>query len=172
MTEEAPDFGAPFIAWRAWKVIRPNGVFSLRSIVQHTHWPRREALTASCLRSRPLFSRLRQRPPHSAPHADCDCGVYATSLEGVEDYVRDASGRVACVIGQVALWGVVIECERGLRASTAYPHRIYVPRDAGKPWSTGWKEVALDLAEYGVPVEPLEASVGEATSVLTGRELA
>ena len=171
MIEQAPDFAAPFIAWRAWKVIRPNGAFALRSIVQQTHWPRREALVAGCLRSRPLISRLRQKPPHAAPEADCDCGVYATSLEGIEDYVRDASGRVACVIGKVALWGVVIECERGLRASTAYPHRIYVPRDAGRPWHAEWEEVAVDLHAYGVPVEPLEASVGEATAVLAEREL-
>ena len=69
----------------------------------------------------------------------------------------------------MALWGTVIECERGFRASHAYPARIYVPADAGDPWRIGWEEVAFDLCRYGVPVEPLDARAADATQLLADR---
>jgi hypothetical protein len=61
---------------------------------------------------------------------------------------------VARVIGLVSLWGRVLACPRGWRAEVAYPQRIYVPIHAMKV--RAWKraeEVALSLADYGVPVE-------------------
>src|SRR5262249_61225355 len=72
-------------------------------------------------------------------------------------------------LGRVALWGTVIECQRGFRASYAYPVRIYVPADAGDPWHITWEEVAFGLARYGVPVEPLAARASEATDHLAER---
>jgi hypothetical protein len=131
---EAPDFIEPFEVWRAWKVVRRNGVYSLGSIVRGTLWPAREAL-----------ARIGQ-------------------------YVAEPPCRgVARVLGRVALWGTVIECERGFRASHAYPARIYVPADAGDPWRIGWEEVAFGLARYGVPIEPLAARASEATHHLAER---
>jgi hypothetical protein len=38
-------------------------------------------------------------------------------------------GRVA---GRVRLWGTVVECERGWRASHAYPSRLLVALDDGR----------------------------------------
>jgi hypothetical protein len=76
------------------------------------------------------------------------------------------------VLGHVALWGTVIECERGLRASHAYPIRIYVPADAGEPWRVSWEEVAFGLWHYGVPIEPLGARAAEATTHLAARQAA
>jgi hypothetical protein len=79
---------------------------------------------------------------------------------------------VARVLGQVALWGTVVECERGFRASRAYPVRIYVPADTGATGSVDWEDVSFDLARYGVPVELLASSPSEAPDVLAARQAA
>lgn len=79
---------------------------------------------------------------------------------------------VARVLGRVALWGTVIESERGFCASHAYPIRIYLPADVGEPWRTSWEEVALGLWRYGVPIEPLTARATEATVESAQRQAA
>jgi len=62
-------------------------------------------------------------------------------------------------VGRVSLWGLVIECERGWRASCAYPAALYVPTRsvAPRPRLTP-REVAEGLAGYGVPVTVTDAS--------------
>jgi hypothetical protein len=61
------------------------------------------------------------------------------------------------VIGRVSLWGSVVECARGWRASHAYPERIYVPtRSLDRSWTLAAGDVALALTDYGVPVELLD----------------
>ena len=171
---EAPDFVEPFEAWRAWQVVRRDGEYSLRSVVQPTLWPAGQALVAECLAGRGLFPFLRRRRRrHDAPDAECRCGIYAAPLERIGQYVADAPCRgVARVLGRVALWGTVVECERGCRGSHAYPTKIYVPVDAGEPWRIGWDEVALGLCRYGVPVEPLAARAADATRYLADRQAA
>jgi hypothetical protein len=169
---EAPDYVEPFEAWRVWRVVRREDEFALGSIVQRTVWPAGEALAAECLRRRPL-RRLRRRRPHEAPEARCDCGIYAARLECVSEYIADAPCRgIARVLGRVALWGTVVECERGFRASHAYPARIYVPVDAGDPWRISWEEVALGLWRYGVPIEELASRAADATRQLADRQAA
>jgi hypothetical protein len=70
------------------------------------------------------------------------------------------------VVGEVSLWGTVIECEHGYRASLAYPRRIYVPSD-GAHWD--WEKVADDLSAYRVPVEPLPVGCADTTGELLRR---
>ncbi|HEY5659393.1 MAG TPA: hypothetical protein VIR59_01305 [Gaiellaceae bacterium] len=124
------DFIEPFEAWRAWRVIRRGGVYSLGSIVRGTVWTPCEPLTAACLGTH-LLPRLRRRRHHAAPAADCDCGIYGAPLGRIGQYVADEPCRgVARVLGRVALSGTVIECERGFRAAHSYPAQIYVPADA------------------------------------------
>jgi hypothetical protein len=160
---EAPDFIEPFQAWRVWRVVRHDGEYSLGSVVKQTLWPAGEPLAAECLGCRRLFPWPRRKRRHDAPEACCECGIYAAGLERIGQYVAGAPCRgVACVLGQVALWGTVIECERGFRASQAYPTRIYVPADGGDPWRISWEEVALGLCRYQVPVEALAARAPDA----------
>jgi hypothetical protein len=170
---EAPDYAAPLQAWRVWKLVRREGEYMLGSVVQRTLWPPGAALTADCLRGRHLFPRLRRRRAHAAPESDCECGIYAAALDRVGQYLVEAPCRgVSRVLGQVALWGTVIECERGFRASHAYPSRMYIPFDAGNPWRVDWEEVALGLWRYRVPIEPLEVAAAEAPRVLAERPAA
>jgi hypothetical protein len=165
---KAPDFAEPLEAWRVWKVVRRDGVYSLGSVVQRTVWAAGEALVAECLAGGRLARRLRRRKGrHEAPDVGCRCGIYAGELDVVGRYAADTPfSAVSHVLGQVALWGTVVECERGYRASHAYPTRIYVPADAGEQWRIGWDEVALGLCRYGVPVEPVGARAADATRFL------
>jgi hypothetical protein len=64
-------------------------------------------------------------------------------------------------VGRVALWGVVIECERGWRGMYAYPARLYVPtRSPARRPPLSPREVAEGLTGYGVPVTLTDASDG------------
>jgi hypothetical protein len=165
MTYEAPDYVEPFEGWRVWRVVRVDGTFRLGSIVQHTVWPITAELPARCERLR-LFRRRRRR--HEAPQLGCECGIYAAStVAQLRMYLADGLHGLSRVLGQVALWGTVVECERGFRASHAYPTRLFVPDDAGMPWRTSATEIALALCAYGVPVEPLAAPAAQAPDLLS-----
>ena len=52
----------------------------------------------------------------------------------------------------MSLWGDVVECAWGFRASYAYPAQLYVPDRSARSGLTP-EEVALGLTDYGVPVE-------------------
>lgn len=163
--DEAPDFAEAIQAWRAWRVVRRDGRLRLCSVVQRTVWPARAALRAQCLRSPSLLQRIRRRDAHEAPRRLCECGIYGTSAEQVVDYLtqtpRTGAGRV---FGLVSLWDTVIECDRGYRAGSAYPARIYVPSDASNEGEDGWAEIAFGLQHYGVPVETVSAPSREAVA--------
>lgn len=168
MTAVAPDFAEAFAAWRVWRVVRVHEGFVLQSVVQATYWPRCEPFVAECLRPRP-FKWLRRRGEHPPADPGCVCGVYAARFDELGPYLLDdaflGSRRV---VGEVALWGSVVECERGFRASHAYPKRIFVPTDAdGRRGCVD--EVAESLAGYGVAVELLPVRHAEAGIALAGR---
>ena len=56
-------------------------------------------------------------------------------------------------IGRVALWGDVVEGARGWRASRAYPAELWLPQlDIDGHGIADVSTIALDLADYGVPV--------------------
>ena len=172
---EAPDFAEPLEAWRVWRVLRTDGRLSLVSVVHSTPWPVGRELTAECLRSPRLWSRLRHGASHSAPEPLCDCGIYGTTLERAGEYLGidvPPRPRGVRVFGVVSLWGSVVGCERGYRASRAYPTRIYVPADAAGGSALGADDVARDLTRYRVPIELLTSSSGEAMDVLTERRAA
>lgn len=154
--DAAPDYIEPLEAWRVWRVVECDGELWLASVVKRTLWRAGEPLAAECLRRRTLRSWLRRRPRHVAPHCDCECGIYATELTRAGEYLNDsfpeALGRV---FGRVSLWGTVVECERGFRASHAYPLALYVAADAAPGQRATPQTIAAGLARYGVPVEVL-----------------
>jgi hypothetical protein len=168
MTTDAPDYIEPVLGWRVWLVAEAGARPQLSSVVHPTFWPARRELVAECLhRPRERLRPWRRRPSeHAAPAESCTCGIYAAcGHDGLAEYL-DASvggGRAAfpalhCVIGRVSLWGRVVECERGLRASHAYPACLYLPCRDARDRSIGFvDEIALALADYGVPVELIDA---------------
>ena len=61
---------------------------------------------------------------HPAPSLECACGIYAArEPETALVYLtgRDEPGVVGRVLGQVFLWGLVVEGEHGWRGELAYP---------------------------------------------------
>lgn len=172
----APDAIEPRVGWRVWDVIELDGALRLCSLAFWSVWlPRREA-TATCRRSL-VDAALTGLPPHAAPQPRCTCGIYATQTAAqvlaFSRGVRRRLDTVHRVVGTVSLWGTVVECEGGWRASHGYPAAVYVPTARirsvvrlgrlRRP-ELPVEEVALGLADYGVPVEIVDAA--------TDRELA
>jgi hypothetical protein len=89
----------PIIGWRAWDVDVDG---RLVSPVQRTVWPV----------GRPLVAMCGDEP---VERVEPDAGIYA---------VRDVLDIAGKVIGKVALWGSVLECEDGWVAQYAYPYAL------------------------------------------------
>jgi hypothetical protein len=158
-----PDYVEPFLAWRTWLVSRTDEGFRLRSVIYAKHWRAGQELTAECLgrNKRYMHKPWRRKPRHAAPERYCDCGIYgAARAERAAIYLEDeftpwrAWNRV---IGLVALWGHVVECDQGWRSSCAYPAHIYIPSYGPGRRSDAW-EVRRDLGDYGVPVEQVDCT--------------
>jgi hypothetical protein len=163
----APDYIEPIVGWRTWLVVQEGEGFRLRSVVYDALWPPRNELGARCLHRALLPLPWRRRSKHLPPARGCGCGIYAarepeeaaTYLEG---YSAAAALSIHRVIGTVSLWGRVVECRRGWRASRAYPKTIYVPATSAPNWLRAERaeEIALALTDYDVPVQLLEANSG------------
>jgi len=131
----------------------------LSSVVYPTVWPPRCELVAVCQRRRQFHRWLTAEEPHPAPGERCQCGIYAASdptrlrpyLTGHAADARSGGRLLGRVAGCVLLWGTLVECEHGWRASHAYPGRIYV--HSGADWPLDADQLTGALASYGVPVE-------------------
>lgn len=103
----------PILAWRTWTLAgsRRGRPLLLPIAGPGSPWHPREPARASC----------RQRRAHEGrvPGVGCRCGLHAT--REVEPLRR---AREPAVLGRVALWGRVIEHERGYRAEYGYPQRL------------------------------------------------
>jgi hypothetical protein len=159
----APDYIEPIVGWRTWLVLQEGEGFRLRSVVYDALWSPRTELVARCLH-RALPFPWRRRTRHVPPGRGCGCGVYAARApDEAATYLEGRTwAETPCVhrvIGTVSLWGRVVECTRGWRASRAYPKAIYVPAMRAPYWLRAERaeEVALALTEYDVPVELLDA---------------
>lgn len=156
----APDFIEPVVGWRLWHVAERDGALRLVSPLYRTTWPTRRELVACCRRGMEsglslYWPGIRRHPP---PHPGCRCGIYGSQTPAqaamyLSGFFKQREDVVHRVLGTVSLWGTVVECERGWRASHAYPVRIYVPeRRTGGEAVPPAKEIARRLAVYGVPV--------------------
>ena len=132
----------------------------LSSVVYPTLWPPRCELVAGCQRRRHLRRWLGPEETHVAPGERCQCGIYGANhptrlvpyLTGHAADVRAGGRLLGRVAGRVLLWGTVVECEHGWRASHAYPARIYVHDGADWPLLDA-EQLAGALSSYGVPVQ-------------------
>jgi hypothetical protein len=156
----APDYAEPIVGWRLWLVVADGGYLWLESLLYSTRWSPRRALSAHCISHRRCYlcnrAEVHTAPTHHAPHEDCDCGIYAaaspTTLAPYLDSSYPGRSSVERVLGQVRLWGTVIECERGWRAQYAYPDRLHVPQ---RSTSEASREIAAGLCNYAVPISLL-----------------
>jgi hypothetical protein len=147
-----PDLPAPVLGWRAWSLDRTGPEARLAGVRGAESWPVGEPLVATC----------RHLPAsHAAPRRGCTCGIYGAGR--IEDVVSRAElpprNRHITPIGLVALWGEVVEGERGWRASHAYPTRLYLPLRTGSD-PRELNDLAFGLSAYGVPIEILDCAGG------------
>jgi len=156
--EAAPDYAEPIVGWRVWLAIEERDALRLRSVLYYDVWPPGREMVALCRAFERDLLRPWRRKTHAAPSERCLCGIYASwEVREAVDYLqglhRPGGPVVRHVVGLASLWGTVVECERGWRASHAYPVRIYVPeRRTGGEAVPPAKEIARRLAVYGVPV--------------------
>jgi hypothetical protein len=141
------ELSAPVTGWRAWTVVVTPAGLRLGSVLHDLVWPLGLPVLAECRLDEDPFAA--PVAPHPVPGAACNCGFHAArDAADALSYVRgrDEPGTVCRILGQVTLWGHVLETESGWRASHAYPSRLYVP-DA---------ELAAALACYGVDISSAE----------------
>ena len=118
-----PEAGTePILGFRAWRLVLGADGPRIGPTTPRPTWPPREAPAAECSGTHTRLYMVFDptATPHRCPDEGCTCGWHA---------VRDAStlvrpGGPAAVIGQVSLWGKVIEHARGFRAEFAYPARL------------------------------------------------
>ena len=129
--------------WRAWVVTESPAGLRLGSVLHDLAWAPGRAALAECRRDDDPFAL--PISPHPVPGADCNCGFHAArDPADALSYARgrDEASTVCRILGEVRLWGHVIETEGGWRASHAYPARLYV----------GDAELGAAFCAYGVPV--------------------
>jgi hypothetical protein len=137
------ELSRPVTGWRAWTVVETPAGLRLGSILHDLVWPLGQPALAECRLDEDPFAL--PLPPHPVPGSTCNCGFHAA--RDVADALSYARGRdepatLCRILGEVTLWGHVLETEGGWRASHAYPVRLYVPDE----------EIAAALAGYSVPV--------------------
>lgn len=110
--EELPIFSSrqPIVGWRGWNVIHPH--YLTNSSVVWTPGERTEAICTA-----------RYHPPDEvSPVEGCSCGVYAFNAPFE---VKQQGYNSQTLLGEVYLWGKVLEHARGYKAQYAYPKRFY-----------------------------------------------
>ena len=167
--EKAPDYVEPVRGWRTWLIVQSHDGARLASVSFPALWPRRRRLSAECGRGFHTGSSSPVRGEHRAPSIGCSCGIYATwnadRAAQIADCAtarfRDCLGRpvIGAAVGEVSLWGTVVECTQGWRAEYAYPARIHVlaPSYGRRASIVEVEDLAADLAGYGVPVDSVES---------------
>lgn len=132
--QRVPDGVFPIIAWRAWGVIAGDKGYALSGLGLNETWPAKKIMAAKC--AQPVFgSAMRwlsfspvndeESKAHQAPGHECNCGVWAfRSQDELLRALKEYKG--VRVIGQVYLWGRILECENGFRAQYAYPAELWL----------------------------------------------
>jgi len=107
---EIPTFVEAVTAWRGWSLVEVDGELRLSSLTRPEVWTPRAPHAASCPKGRT-----------PTPQRRCRCGVYATVSPEALAGLHSLPGGV---VGEVSLWGRVIEHGRGFRAQVGYPARL------------------------------------------------
>lgn len=109
-----PDMIEPIVAYRTWRVENEGRLRSLYADKLSDDW-------AVWQPGEPYHAVCRR---HDAPHRDCSCGVYA--VKDLSNVATTSAIWSTLVVGEVALWGRIVEHERGYRAQYARPRRLAV----------------------------------------------
>lgn len=156
------------LGWRYWQL--PAGERQLRSVThRRVVWRTGSAHQARCLTS-----------GHAAPSEGCACGIHAAvDLASLHAHGL-CLGPEALIVGQVRLWGRVVEDgsdggagggngqyePTGLRGEFAYP--LHLCLVAGTVEDARVEEILRCLAAYGVAVTTMPASeaIGDVSAAI------
>ncbi|MGZ4149036.1 MAG: hypothetical protein ACXVQJ_03240 [Actinomycetota bacterium] len=108
---DPPLSAEPELGWRVWRLERRAGALTLVSVTRDDAWPAQEPIRAACHRG------------HAAPFQGCTCGIYAACSPEDLGAIGILQPSTA-VVGALAMWGTVVEHQRGARSSVAYPARL------------------------------------------------
>ena len=138
----------PVVGWRYWQ-LSPRRL--LRSVTQREfEWPPGRVLRAICV-----------EVGHPAPAERCNCGLYANpDLEALRQHGLCLAPE-AIGLGQVALWGKVVDDEPSYRAEFAYPARLSLVVDSLIDHVSP-ETLLEELSAYRVPVQTI--TLGEAVA--------
>ena len=135
----------PLVGWRCWFAL-PHELLLRPILKRGLAWKPREPVEAIC-----------PEHLHEVPFDDaekCRCGIWTVCHPMLLDEIGWTSapprgvGKLPgiMVVGEVSLWGKIVQHARGWRASMAYPRHLYAFTDDPL--------IAQTLRErYGVPVE-------------------
>ena len=154
--------GAAALGWRAWAVTETSPGIRLASPLFDHVWVTGEPAVATCLRHEDPFAPALDEHEVTTV-TECSCGFHAArDPADALSYLhgRDAPSTLCRVLGEVTLWGEVLQTEAGWRGTLAYPARLYVP-DA---------LLAEELAVYGVSVSSAECGL-PSSPTCTGTQL-
>ena len=129
--ERVPDMVTCIVGWRGWSVKKRLDELRLEGIGMSHIWTPKKPEEATC-KSGSFGYRLSavwgdtpsELEAHFAPHKDCTCGIWA--FRTLEEFQAMAQQYSVDVVGQVYLWGRVLECENGFRAQYAYPKELWL----------------------------------------------
>jgi len=95
---------------------------------------------------------------YAAPLAECGCGFYAfKTLPYLVKWLDHREPSI--VIGEVYLWGKIVDCQYGYRAQYAYPKCFY---SNGCRYDYTYNNPTFVLGEFNIPIEPMPESVTQA----------
>lgn len=145
----------PVVGWRYWHLNVERLV--LGSVTQRGFtWKPRQPIKARCVSS-----------GHAAPAPGCACGVYAgADMNGLREHglCLPTGGMV---LGEVALWGLVLTEEDGHRGELGYPRRLSIVEETVEAGTLlGLVDGLAD--RYGVPVDTVgrAGAVGEVSAAI------
>jgi hypothetical protein len=139
MRAVTPDLATPIIGYRSWVLDTDRRSERLRLILRSmvkrdAVWPVRKAMAARCLcdDQRGYIVPFRGWLPVATsklkyPTEAHSCGIYA--FKNLENTAKMSRTGPPVVFGKCALWGRVIEHERGYRAQFAYPLSLFASKE-------------------------------------------
>jgi hypothetical protein len=118
--EVLPDeFGTePLLGYRGWQIVDVGDGTgpALKSLHVHYIWSR--TAEAFCHQQAAPFLKGRH-PGTLSPDPACSCGIYAQLPEHPLTAWDEAKQGIVSASGTIAMWGRVIQCERGYKAQFA-----------------------------------------------------